>query len=309
MANPDRRSSSKSEEEPAEGSDSGPVEWRRIDDLLVWFLRIVVASIATLVVLVYVWGSFTGESGTTEFGIAEIGVLVVTLISLIFLSVYTASSFSRDANQIMRTFREGTDELIRQSQSHWIAQTESLTDAIKSLNSVVELERATLEAAQSALQVSSTMVELERQRDRLAAEQAQSRKLRIRPNPAFSPVILHPGAVAKHIAIQVFNQGEDGRRVELTLVWGGSSPVQSRETCPTLGAYSTYTFDFGDIENWPDQESFLLSIEMDDADGTRYRVEGAFKYDRNRGIVFSDPVFDPAGWQYPSARALQPQAI
>jgi hypothetical protein len=260
-------------------------------------LLVAIASIAIV-------GVQTGTGIGSALTVVEIVILAFTLLILVLLSKFTADSFSRDAQEITSTFERTSNALIERSQEHWEAQSQALTNAINALQAVVELEREALRVTQDTLRVSTTLLELERQRESIRAEEARLRKQRIRPIPAFLPVITHPGPVAKRIAIRLFNQGEDGRRVSVVLRWGANPNQSMSGVSPDLGAYSNREFDFADIDAWSDSEDFSVVVELADVDGTRYRSSGEFSYSRNRGLILSAPSFNPSEWQYPASREL-----
>jgi hypothetical protein len=268
--------------------------------------RLVVAYALLIVSIVVIWlvSFYTGTAISASLTVVEIVVLAFTLLILVLLSVFTAGSFSRDAREITTAFERDSVALLERSQRHWEDQSQSLERATAALEAVVKLERDALQATQEGLRVSSTLLDLERQREAVRIEEARLRKQRIRPIPAFLPIILHTGTLAKHVGVRLFDQGEDGRRVAVSLHWGGQPGHSITRLMPALGAYSNQEFDFDDIDSYADNEEFAVTIEMADVDGTRYRSMGGFLYHRNRGLVLSDPYFEPSVWQYPLSQEL-----
>jgi hypothetical protein len=264
----------------------------------------------TLLVLaiigIAVGSAYSGTGFAASLTIVEIVVLLFTLLILVFLSVFTTDSFSLDVTKITSTFERESSELLDRSQHHWEEQTAALTKATTALQAVVELETEALRATQDSLRTSTALLEIERQRESLRAEEARLRLQRIRPGIAVQGVIIRVGLITKKIGIRLYNQGEDGRRLTVFLRHGSGESAYESQPRPSIAAFSNAQFDFGDIDNWPDDLNVRVEVRVDDVDGNRYGCVASLAYSRNRGALGSDPSFDPADWQYPHMSPLVP---
>lgn len=246
-------------------------------------------------------GSFLSAPAGELLTLVEIEILAFTVFVLLLLSSFSARSFTRDARGITDSFERETRALLSRSEDHWRAQTSALETAISKINEVANLEARLLEQSRQTLDLSTALLAIERARDSLREEEARLRKQRIKPAVAISPRITHPGPIRKDIGLQLFNQGGDARRVAVTLKWGQTGDEEQTSPTPRVSAFGTADFGFGNIDNWPDSFQFWVVVEADDEDGSRFRWRSTpVSYSRNRGLLGSDPTFNPSDWQYPA---------
>lgn len=282
---------------PPSSDEPGKVDAHRV--ALYLRLGISAAILVGVVLATVLIGLRLSSSVTALLSIAEIEILAFTILVLLLLSLYTSQSFSRDTQKIVGSFGEQSRALLDRSREHWAEQSRALTEAIVALDKVVEAENAQMILTRDTLQATKDMLNLERERERVRAEEAALRRQRIRPSLAIQPFILHPGPIAKHIGLHIFNQGEDGRRVLVTLRQGPGPSTGVDVPRTDLPAYSTVDFDFGEIDTWPDAFPAIVDARLTDVDGNAYACSVFFGYDRQRGWVLSNPVFTPPDWQYP----------
>ncbi len=255
-----------------------------------------------------IWSGLPVFVPSADVPFVELSVLVLTVALLAMFSRYTSMTSRADSDAMMEeqhsdtermreSFQSETSRLLDRNSEHWREEIQSLASAVGALNSVVALQRDTL-------RVSDGLLALERQRDLLSQEQDRLHKQRIRPSVAILSVIDHPGPIQKRIGVRLFNQGEDGRRVVLSFRYGsGPGDVRTRVE-PRIVAYSTKEFDFGNIDEWPDSFNVSITVQLSDVDGNRFECSSTFTYERNRGVLGSDPTFDPSSWQYPPLSPL-----
>lgn len=294
-------------------NDSGRFESRLRHDF--WRARttawvLVAVGIVSSGLVLFTWSGLASAVPGFDVPFVELAVLVLTVALLSILSRYTAMAFRTDVEanvaaqreemDLLRTsYRLETSRLLDRNSEHWREQAASLERAIQSMKEVATLQRQTLQATQQTLATTGALLGLERQREALRVEEARLRVQRIRPSVAIQGVIKHPGPIAKRIALRLFNQGEDGRRLIVSLRHGPDPANVVNRTVPSIAAFSNTEADFGDIDEWADDVNFQAGVAVDDVDGNRYSCEAPLRYSRNR-VIMSTPTFDPDDWQYPA---------
>jgi hypothetical protein len=267
--------------------------------------------------VLFIWSGLASAVPVVDVPFVELGVLVLTVLLLSILTRYTAMAFRTDADasvvaqreemdRVRTSFSQETTRLLERNAEHWREQSNSLERAVQSMEQVAALQRQTLQATQQTLATTAALLDLERQRETLRIEEARLRLQRIRPSIAVRGVISHPGIIAKHIVVRLFNQGEEGRRVLVAMRYGsGPNELQTRSV-PSIGAFSNVEVDFGDIDGWADNFGFAVEVTADDVDGHRYGCSTRLRYARNRGLLGSEPSIDPDDWQYPAVEPVVP---
>jgi len=269
-----------------------------------------IGAVAAGVILV-IWSGLASTIPLSDVPFVELAVLVLTVALLSILTRYTVMAFRTDAdatvaaqsdemNRVRAAFSQETTRLLDRNVEHWREQSASLERAVRSMEEVAVLQGQSLQATQQTLAATGGLLELERQREALRIEGARVRLQRIRPSVAICGIIAHPGPIAKRIEVRLFNQGEDGRRLLVTLRHGlGPEDITSR-SMSSIAAFSNVKADFGDIDEWADDIDFQVEVTVYDVDGNCYRCTTPLHYSRNRGLVVSDPSFTPDDWQYPA---------
>ena len=269
-----------------------------------WMLAAFIVLVVSILCAV-IDGSLLHASAGELLTFVEIELLAFTVVVLLLLSRFTAQSFTRDAGVITSTFDLQSEALLSRSEAHWNEQTTSLQKAIEALSEVVKLETGVLEHSRRTMEVTGALLEIERAREQLRIDEAAARKQRIKPALAVRPVITHPGPIRKDIALEVFNQGSECRRIVFLLQVEGNPSLSQTLPRSQIAAFATVGVGFGNIDDWPDSFRFALIVQADDVDGTRYEWRSTpVSYDRNRGLLGSDPSFVSSDWQYPATMEL-----
>ena len=248
--------------------------------------------------ILFTWSGLASTIPTSDVPFVELAVLVLTVALLAILTRYSVMTFTTDVDAsisaqrdemegIRTSFSQDTTRLLDRNAEHWRDQSASLERAVRSMEEVAVLQRQSLQTTQQTLTATIALLDLERQRETLRAEETRLRIQRIRPAMAFCGFISHPGVVAKRVGIRLFNQGEDGRRVTVVLRHGPGSADVTNRAIPSVAAFSNAEADFGDIDEWPDDLGLAVEVSAYDADGNRYRCTGSLRYSRNRGILGS----------------------
>lgn len=227
----------------------------------------------------------------------EIEMLGFTLVVLSFLSLFTAQSFSTDADKISKAFTNDTDRLLTENRTHWQDQSSALKAAVGSLEKAVALLTSSLEATQSAMQLTRSLVEIERERDRLQQQEREMRTRTLQPRLGVLVAVPSGGVQVKHLTLHVLNVGGEARK--LAVFFGITGTRVDESHCDSVGYYKTQPFDFGDISGWPPDATFEISVEASDIEERRYRYVARVSYSRNKALVVSYPAVEPSEWQFP----------
>jgi hypothetical protein len=210
----------------------------------------------------------------------ELEILGFTIGVLVLVAIYGARASASQNRSMREAFQRETRTLVDANRQHWAEQTKVLADATSALRQSLELQGKELKVVTDSLDLDRKLLELEEQR-----------RKRLRPILALALNIPTAPLAIKHMIVNVQNAGMDGHGL---VVFFGIQPNQMLQATATrIDSQQTVPFDFGDISRWPASADLMVSCEVLDSMGAKYRSFGRFHYDRNYDGVTSSPTWSP----------------
>ncbi len=281
---------------------------------------------------------FHAELGA-YLGATEAGVLVLTLIAIVFLSRYTARSFSADVSvmlvenresgkalrdsyaassrELAGSFDKNTEKLVQMMESQEKDRQAVLTDLATATRQLAETLKEEQRRMQdlSERQIRAQKEAEERRRQDEAAREAERREReeeeRIRLMPRLGLQMYSEGMFFHRLHLRIINFGMEGRNVRVSLDYSSRRRMPLRASA--ISSQGTIDWSLGDVAGFGLQEDFTVTCTVSDIQGRDYACHGRFQYRRSTGFLGRTKgiQFQPSGFQYPKvepadARTMPP---